>query len=258
MLSCSTSPSRHESGVIVELDAPLQAASGLEQLVEEVVLRIFASDLDTMMFRLPVIEGRVSRTVDVSPGRDRIFEMSAYDADGRLLYLGADTVSIDNGLDQAIEIVLRPVILLMRMSPRYQEVEVGTSCEIGIYIFNVDSLFGAAFRLLYDETRIQVDGWTVGGFLGTGDDIIFKGFLESGFLGISYTRARGDIYSSGVSGSGLLATVYLTPLVSGESEIELGVYSEDALIKAEDGTPVDRIEELHVDGAVIAGKGVER
>ncbi len=266
IVSCSTLPSGQDPGIAVTLDVPLQAASGLEQLVEAVTLRIYAEDMETMSFDMPVVKGRVSKTIEVLPGPDRIFEMSATDAEGRVLYFGADTVSIGQALDVAVNISLMPVILLMRVSPRYQEVNVETSCTIDIHIFNVDSLYGAAFKLLYNPNEIRIDDCEEGGFLGTGDGVLFEKFLETGSpvdpnvdsAAISYTRTK-DVYEYGVSGSGCLATIHMTPLVLGPSEIRLTIHSEQALIKRQNGrfVPVDRIEELYLDGAVIVGRGVE-
>jgi hypothetical protein len=256
LLSCSESPSSFVSGTAVRLEVPLQAASGLEQLVENVTLRIFAHDMDTITRRLQVSQGRVSTTVNVPPGRNRVFEMSAEDADSNVIYFGADTVSIGEGLGQEINIVLRPVVLLMRISPMYQEVEVGTSATVDIHVFNVDSLFGAAFTLIYDPTSVRIDGWSVGGFLGAGDGVLFGGHLEGDSLAIWYTRLA-DSYSTGVSGEiGHLAIVTLTPLVSGAADLSLSVHSDAALGKP-DQSPVDRMEELVLDGATIVGRGVE-
>lgn len=267
IVSCSTLPSGQEPGVDVTLDVPLQAASGLEQLVEEVLLRVYAEDMDVdSVHRIRVVEGRVSRTIEVPPGPDRIFEMSAVDADGRVLYFGADTVSISQALDVEVNIVMMPVILLMRMSPRYQDVPVGAQCTVDIHIFNVDSLYGAAFKLVYNPSEIRIDDFEEGGFLGTGAGVLFESFVETDSpidpyvdsVAVSYTRTR-DVYSEGISGSGLLATIHLTPLESGASEIALSIHPEQALIKLQDGdfAPVDRIDELYLDGAVIVGRGVE-
>lgn len=255
VVSCSEAPSRYDNGIPVSLNVPLQAASGLEQLVETVELLIYADDLDTMAFDLDVIRGKVSTTIEVPPGSDRIFEMSAADADGRLLYFGADTVSIGQGLDEVVDIILRPVILLMRISPVYQEVQVGTPTTVEIHVFNVDSLYGAAFVLIFHPNSIRIDGWGAGGLLGDAEGTIFRGHLESDSLAISYTRT-GDIHSTGISGSGRLATITLTPLVPGSTDLELRIHSRSALGKP-DQSPVDRIDELVLDGATIVGRGVE-
>jgi hypothetical protein len=255
VVSCSESPSRYDNGIPVSIEVPLLAASGLEQLVETVELLIYADDLETMAFDLDVIQGKVSTTVEVPPGSDRIFEMRAADATGRVLYFGADTVSISQGLDEEVHIILRPVILLMRISPNYQEVEVGTPTTVDIHIFNVDSLYGAAFVLIFDPHSIRIDGWGAGGLLGDDEGTIFRGHLEGDSLAISYTRT-GDVYSTGVSGSGRLATITLTPLVQGSTDLELRIHSRSALGKP-DQSPVDRIDELVLDGATIIGRGVE-
>ena len=255
VVSCSKSPSRYDNGIQVSIEVPLLATSGLEQLVETVELLIYAEDMETMQFNLDLIHGKVSTTVEVPPGNDRIFEMRAFDARDTLLYFGADTVSIGQGLDTVVNIILRPVILLMRISPNYQEVEVGTATTVEIHIFNADSLYGAAVALVFDPASIRIDGWEVGGLLGDGEGVIFRGHLEGDSLAISYTRTA-DVYSTGVSEDGRLATITLTPLVQGSTNLELRTHSRSALGKP-DQSPIDRIDELVLDGATIVGRGVE-
>ncbi|MFH1891988.1 MAG: cohesin domain-containing protein [Candidatus Zixiibacteriota bacterium] len=257
--ACSESPSKQEDGVTVSLQMVLPKAGGLDQLVDTVRLRIFAADLDTMAFGLPIIEGAVSMALDVPPGSDRIFEMDAVDIEGRVLYSGADTVDIGHGLDQRVHLLLRPVILLMRLSPLYQELSAGSTGRIDVWIHNVDSLFGAAFRLLYDPSRIQLNGSSAGEFLGSGDDILYfaKGVEEESYYSIGVSRLRQeDGARTGISGTGRLASISFTALVPSESEISLAIMSEKALSRP-DGSAVDRIEELALDGAVVHVRGTE-
>jgi len=257
--ACSESPSKQEDGVTVSLQMVLPKAGGLDQFVDTVRLRIFADDLDTMAFGLPIVEGAVSMALDVPPGSGRIFEMDAVDVEGRVLYAGSDTVDIGHGLDQQVHILLRPVILLMRLSPLYQELSAGSTGQIDIWIHNVDSLFGAAFRLLYDPSRIQIDGSAAGEFLGSGDDILYlaKGVEEESYYSIGVSRVRqGDGTRTGISGTGCLASVFFTALVQSESEISLAVMSETAISRP-DGSAVDGIEELALDGAVVHVRGTE-
>lgn len=243
----------HESDVEVTIDVPLQSSTGLEQLVESVNLRIFARDVDTMERLLTVNEGKVKASINVPPGRDRVFELEASDESGRVLYFGADTVDVGQGLDQAVSIQLMPVVLLMRVSPLYQEVQVGSQTTVDILIYNVDSLFGAAFTLSHSPNAMRIDGWDVGDFLGSGQGIIFTGHLSVDTLAVSYTR-KSTHYDAGESGWGRLATITLTPLQSGESTLSLSIHSDEALLRI-DEMPVDGIESLALDGAVIVARG---
>jgi hypothetical protein len=257
-VSCSKSPSKQTDGVPISLQMVLPKAGGLEQLVDTVVLRIFAEDFDTMTFGLRVIQGGVSMTLDVPPGGDRIFEMEARDAEERILYAGADTVDVGQGLDQQVHILLKPVILLMRLSPLYQEVPVGGQGEISIYIHNVDSLFGAAFRVLYDPETIQIDGSSAGDFLDGAGFVLYSSHsvAEEGYYAIGITRTRqGEAANVGVSGSGRLATITFTPLSPGESEMTLVVDLTSGLQRPS-GAPVDGLEGLAVDGATVHMRGI--
>jgi hypothetical protein len=258
-MSCSESPSKQTDGVPISFQMVLPKAGGLEQLVDTVVLRIYSDDFDTMTFGLPVVQGGVSMTLDVPPGTDRIFEMEARDASERILYAGADTADVGSGLDQQVHILLKPVILLMRLSPLYQEVSVGGQGDLGVYIHNVDSLYGAAFRIEFDPNLIQIDGASAGNFLDGAGDILFftKSVAEEGYYAIGISRTRPESGDRvGVSGSGELANIKFTALSPSEAEIRLVVDFGSGLQKP-DGMAVNGLEGLALDGATVHVRGTE-
>ncbi len=257
VVSCSNSVSEQGWTVNVSMNITSKSSSMLVQEIDTVRLRVYAADLDTVERFLPVVKGEVAVSLDIPPGIDRVFEMQAYDSYnplGRLLYAGADTVTIGQGIDQEITIVLRPQILLMRLSPRYQELQSGTKGEFDVWIFEVDSLFGAAFRLVYDESKIRIDAASAGDFLGS--EITWSaGFDdEENLYAISMVRHGHDGVGTGVSGDGRLATVSFTALVPGVAEIAIEIVEDKALARP-DLTPVERIEDLVLDGATVVVRG---
>jgi len=138
----------------------------------------------------------------------------------------------------------------MRLNPRYQELQVNASGEIDIWIYEVDSLFGIAFRLQYNEYNIRIDSSRIGDFLGN-EVTSYAGFdNEENMYVISLVRHGQDGVGIGISGGGWLATVYYTALVPGKTEVALGITEDKALSKP-DLTPVDRIEDLVLDGATV-------
>ncbi len=256
-LSCSNSVSEQGWTVEVSMNIFTQSSSMLVQEIDTVRLRVYAADLDTIVEFLPVVKGVVSASLDIPAGTGRIFEMHAYDSydpPGRLIYAGADTVTIGQEIGQEVTIVLRPQILLMRLSPRYQELQVNASGEIDVWIFEVDSLFGVAFRLIYDESNIRIDSSRIGNFLGN-EITSYAGFDdEENLYVVSMVRHGQDGVGTGISGDGWLATIYFTALMPGVAEIALEIASDRALCKP-DLTPVDRIEDLVLDGATVEVRG---
>lgn len=252
--SCSKSPSRSTDGARIDLALQFPAVAQQLNLIETVDLLIHAVDMDTIKQTLPVVEGGVETTLDVPPGPDRVFEMIAADSNGRTIYYGSDTVTITQGIDQTVHILMEPSVLLLKASPGYQEFTVGSSGSIDIYIFEVDSLFGAAFRLYYDPSRIRLDAATKGDFLG--EQVIWFPNFEENYLAVGVSRRTPDTGPVGVSGSGVLATVDFTVLASGTIPIRIAVESETALINPR-GEPVERFEELALDGATVVARGVE-
>jgi len=259
ILSCSNSVSEQGYTFEVSMNITTGSSSLLIQEIDTVRLRVYASDLPDTIVELITVDndGTVSASLDIPPGTDRIFEMHAYDSYdslgqplGQLIYAGADTVTIGQELDQRVTIVLRPQILLMRLNPRYQELQVNASGEIDIWIYEVDSLFGIAFRLQYNEYNIRIDSSRIGDFLGN-EVTSYAGFdNEENMYVISIVRHGQDGVGIGISGGGWLATVYYTALVPGKTEVALGITEDKALSKP-DLTPVDRIEDLVLDGATV-------
>jgi len=253
-VSCSKSPSRSTAGTDVSLSLQFPAVIQKLNLVDAVELVIHAEDMDSIQLTLPVVKGGVETTLDVPPGSDRIFEMTAADSNGREIYFGADTVTISQGLDQSVHIQMKPLLLMLKVSPGYQEITVGSSGSIDIYILEVDSLFGAAFRIYYDPSKLRLDAASRGGFLG--DQILWSPYFMENYLAIGLSRLRPETGAVGVSGSGILATIDFTVLSAGIIPITITVESDLALIDP-NGEPVDRFDELALDGATIVGRGVE-
>jgi len=260
-LSCSKSTSGNGANVPVEIAMSVNENAVGDFQVEVVQLYVHADDMSDILLDLPVVEGKVSAVLDVPPGPNRIFEMEATDGRERVIYAGTTTVDIGQGLDQDVNIVLHPVGLMLRTSPMYQELSAGTTGQLEVYVFNVDSLFGAGFRIYYDPAILEISGSSAGDFLGTGEDIIYFARGEEGereYYAIAVTRLRPEEGTSvGISGSGKLATVDFTTLVPGTTEISIGIEADYALNKP-DGFAVDRIEELVLDGSTIVVRGAAR
>jgi hypothetical protein len=255
-ISCSDRPSEVDVAVAVEFQSLLPKDEIVLNLVDHVVLTISAPDLESRRLDLPVVQGIVTASLDVPPGRNRVFDMKAVDANEHILYAGADTVNLGQAFDQRVVVTLRPVGLLMRVSPLYQEVAVGQTGKIDIVIFNVDSLYGAAFRVLYDEALIRIDRSRAGTFLGTDDTVFYASFdQDEDTYAIAVTRKR-IVTVEGKSGHGILASIDFTALVPGTATIGIGIESSTALGKP-DGSPVDGIEGLVLDGGQVVIRGTD-
>jgi len=244
----------------VRIDMAFQSPAIAEQLnlAEIVILRVSAEDLVDIVEIVPIVEGKAEVSLDVPAGADRLFEMSVMDEGERTIYYGSKTVTLTQGLDQQVNILLEPTVLLIRPSPIYQEIPVGGSGSVDIYVFEVDSLFGCAFDFLYNQAGVRVDSIKAGDFLGNPDQILFHSRIEDGELSVAVTRLVSVTGMIGVSGSGVIATVFFEVQTQGQLSLGLEVSADIALQRPSDKPePVDRIEDLYLDNAIVVGRAVQ-
>jgi hypothetical protein len=254
--SCSTSTSPSGFTVHVELSMQSTGGSSIVSAIDSVSLRVSANDINPIFRSLTIAAGKAEISLDVPPGRDRRFEMDAYDTMGRVLYAGDTTVDIGQGVGQSVAIAMKPQLLLMRLSPSYVEMNARMQAAADVWIFGVDALFGAAFRIEYDANIIRVDSAHAGDFLGT-DVLWYANFDDDDSLCVmSISRIGQQGQGTGISGDGKLARIFFTPVVPGKAEIVLDIERGGApALSKPDLTPVDHLDSLVLEGLTVIVKG---
>ncbi len=167
LLGCGDSPTGGGGAVALKLNVSLETPS-LASRIEVVTLTVRYGAVpvgpDTLNFK----DGVIDDTVSVAPGDTVTFVLRALDGDGLVLYEGRDGPrQVQPGATLTLNIVLRPALLMLRAAPLYQEVDLAGQglVDIDIGVYNVDSLFGAAFRIDYDTTVLDFVAATEGNFL---------------------------------------------------------------------------------------------
>jgi hypothetical protein len=204
---------------------PVTISTSFKQLgiganITRIVLDITGSGFSPMSQELSIANGLVRADVDVPFGTARIFELTAFGGE-TVLYQGADTVDVSTSSVTEVSIYMRPQVPMIKINPLYgarsMEVQNG---EFSVEVFNVDSLFGIAFRLEVDSTVIQFTGAEAGGFLGGADSTLFFAQMYPHYLPVGYTL-RGNQQPMGLSGSGKIARVTYTAKKAGTSPVTI-------------------------------------
>lgn len=229
---CGDSPTGGGGSVALKMNVQLETPV-LASQIEVVTLTIRYGSLppvgpDTLNFA----DGAIDDTVSVAPGDTVTFILRALDGAGLVLYEGREGPRmVQAGSTLSLNILLRPAVLMLRAGPLHQDVELPGQnlVEVTVDIYNVDSLFGASFRVHYDTTVLEFDNVTEGTFLkGTSVQnpiptlaILLKD--SSDFVAYSVTRLRqAGAPLPGVSTEttpGRLATLRFSKKRAGTSDI---------------------------------------
>jgi hypothetical protein len=202
--------------------------------VSRVTLTVTLADVVVLTQDMAFSEGAVQEAVEVPPGQNILFTLNAYDSAGRLLYSGSATADVGLGSDIEVNIQMLPQVLMLKIDPLFQVADsrVDSSYYFDVYVYNVQNLFGASFRIEYSPNVISPTNVEIGGFLGEQPVSLVR--MGSGFVAIGITRVQGQL---GVSGSGHLARIYFTPMADGATDLSFNL--ETVSLADPAGNPVN-------------------
>ena len=207
--------------------------------------------------------GEIHDTIPVKPGNSIEFTLRAFGREiegGRpLLYIGSETRAVAPGQQVEIDILLlpNPELLMLRAGPLAQSVALETDDLVSVYvdIANVDSLFGAAFRIHYDTLVLNFSHAVEGDFLkGTPPEETFSGVLKDTLDFVAYfvTRVgKTSVPVSGVSGSGRLATFFFSKRHAGTTTLTITPRTVSLTRPGPNGLPVNRFSTLVLESATV-------
>jgi hypothetical protein len=223
------------------------AANQFEANIRYIILTVTGEGMNAIHQELILDGTSFSGRIEVPAGHDRVFTCLAYNDSHRVIFSAADTVDLVPGEPFLVTLNLRPNFFSLLASPSDTTVSVGGVFPMRVLIYGVEDLFGATLRLAYDESKLEVERVEQGTLLG--QQTLFFSKVDSSLVILGITRKQGE---TGVSGDGLLGTVYFKALDSGEADVE---FAEDwiKLIKA-DGADVAGIDSLNIGTSVITVK----
>ncbi len=254
IIACSGSPNGPGGGTTVGLQVQFKP-SLMTSLIDSVELQItYLPDGESQIETPTVHEGRILDTLLLSPGESVEFYLTALDETGTILYEAYDTLEIVSGAAVNATLSMQPVVSMLRPSPMYRHVTMGETAEfsVDIYVYNVSEVFNAAFRLEYDPTALEAIRVEPGTYLGS--DIFMAPNILDNYVAVGITRippAAGGVEDD----SGHLATIYFSPVTTGESVLNFDA-SRVSLLTA-DGQPIPEMDAMVLEtGTVVVNPGL--
>ncbi|MEA2031596.1 MAG: hypothetical protein U9N55_08415, partial [candidate division Zixibacteria bacterium] len=132
----------------------------LSQMIASLRIVISADDMMTIDDTVEVHEDQgyvFSDTLEIPVGLNRLFEVEALDAAGNVLYQGEEMDSVSSEVTITVQVTLEPMVSLLKLQPRFVEVDEGKSFTFDTRIFNVKNLYDLTFRVYYDSTLLRFD-----------------------------------------------------------------------------------------------------
>ncbi len=130
------------------------------ELVSQFWLIVTGPGMDSIQTELTLSGGHLEGEVDVPAGRKRKFEVQARqarDQSNQLIYRGSTTIDVEPGETIELTINLYPVVPLVKLSPRFQEVDPGSPCSVDVKVFRIRDLYGISFKIHYDGLLVYPD-----------------------------------------------------------------------------------------------------
>lgn len=215
---CSgNSPSAANSREVVV--SALAKDLGIGSNITGIVLTVTAADMETITQEAELVNGEATIQLEVPIGEDRVFTMTAFNAGEVALYNGSRTADILGGQITEIIIDLEPQVPMIKVTPIYRVMAETDSATFQVRIYNVDSLFGASFRLEFDSTMLEVAAFEAGD-LFAGRDPIFFAVERGNYLAVGYTL-KGNQQPQGVSADATLLQVTFTAVGAGLADLQI-------------------------------------
>lgn len=226
---CGSSPTGPGPDVALKLNIALETPT-LASQIAVVTLTIRYGSVPVGPDTLNLVDGEIHDTLSVAPGDSVTFILRALNSSGLVLYEGREgPLQVQAGTTLPLSILLRPAVLMLRASPLFQEVETTGQGLIDIHVdvYNVDSLFGASFRLRYDTTVLDFVSAIEGSFLrGVGNTVPTLALVlkdSADFIAYSVTRLRQSsnpvLGISNTTSPGRLASLRFSKKAEGASSI---------------------------------------
>jgi len=188
--------------------------------ISYLLLTVTAKDMDPMQKTISIHNSAFEDSLTVPAGTtERVFMLEAKNSGGKTLYSGSDSANVEAGKTATINITLVPAVLMIKMTPRYQDAQQNEIVNLNIEVYHVDSLFGASFRIEFDSNQLEYLSTDFPGqqaIMGTPESVIFFDTSGTDYVAVSITRMYPDTM---VSGSGALAQLRFRAISPGTTKL---------------------------------------
>lgn len=151
MISCSDNPvDSKPSGSPLTMSLSIASSPELMQMVDAFVVHVSGDGFDTLTQSLEFDSGFVRGTIESVPAGANI-KFTAVAMDGlREIYKGSTFADVIADDTIEVDVVLKPVISMVMLSPRYLEVGPGETNFYDLKVYNIVDLSQLSFRLHWD------------------------------------------------------------------------------------------------------------
>jgi len=129
----------------------------LIELVSQFRLIVTGPDMDRIDTSLALQDGYLVGRIEVPAGDDRHFTALALDETDRIIYRGDTVINVRAGTTIELTMYLYPQVPLIKLSPRYQQVNINSPFFVDVKVYEIDSLYGITFRVYYEGLLVNPD-----------------------------------------------------------------------------------------------------
>ncbi|MBU8933453.1 MAG: hypothetical protein KOO62_05545 [candidate division Zixibacteria bacterium] len=151
LLSCSDNPvdsiTRDNQ---LAMNLSIASSPELMEMVNNFVVHVSGDGFETFSQSLDIEDGYVRGTINSVPAGDAItFTVQALDG-SLLIYEGTDTIPVQPDTVNNVNVVLIPVVSMVKLSPRYLEVGTNQESSFELKVYGIRNLSQLSFRLHWD------------------------------------------------------------------------------------------------------------
>ena len=217
----------------------LSKATLLETGISRLVITVTGAGMKAVTVDTAVTaEGQFRTDLKVAPGKNRLFEVSAYQ-DTLLVLAGSDSLDLKENQKVTLRMKLEFQVPALTLTPIDTTLAKNSTFTVFVRAHHVDSLCTIGTKLLFDPARLQVVE------LGREDDFLKKNGGAVTQLQFSRDNVAGEVklllgvFPAGksVSGEGKIARIVFQAVGSSVAEIDLslsgmdlGLYDQHAVL----------------------------
>ncbi|HOT96116.1 MAG TPA: cohesin domain-containing protein [bacterium] len=209
----------------------LSKAAVLKTGISRLVITVSGTGMKTMTLDTTVsaaAEGRFQTTLKVTPGKNRLFQVSAFQ-DTLLVLTGKDSLDLKAGQKTALRLTLQFQVPALTLTPIDTTLAVNSTLTVYVKAHHVDSLCTIGTKLKFDPAKLQVVE------LGREDDFLKKNGGAVTQLQFSKDNTAGEvilqlgIFPAGksVSGEGKIARILFKATATSTADIDLNLKGTD-------------------------------
>jgi len=153
LIGCSDNSINFNNAAVDNINMKISVASqGMLDIVSTFQVIVTVRDEIRMIVPLDYEQGIISGTIENAPAGEAVtFTVQGLNATGRVIYSGTETIPVvedPNENENRVDINLVPVVSLIKLSPRYNELAPGEKKSLDLEVYNLPDLNQISLRLI--------------------------------------------------------------------------------------------------------------